>query len=207
VTPAELAAIRKRHDDDQSITFVMYSRLAQIHADRAALLAHVAELERERDEARAEYLRRHHEYMDYRYGDTGKPPGAELVIADLRAELAEAKRDLRLCQGHDIVAKFRMLAAERDDLLDKLMAAQAERDRLHAELAEAKRDAEKLRADPEADLFSDEMDAAAAEFHAVRYGILKNASRANEQTDGEVVIRKSLAAAFKRYVSALKDTP
>ena len=53
------------------------------------------------------------------------PCAAAAEIERLRADLEEAQRDLRLCRGHDIVAKFRMLAAERDDLLDKLIAARA----------------------------------------------------------------------------------
>jgi hypothetical protein len=49
-----------------------------------------------------------------------------------RAE--EAERDLRLCRGHDLVAKFRMLAAERDDMLDKLIAERTRRAALRAAL-------------------------------------------------------------------------
>jgi hypothetical protein len=33
-------------------------------------------------------------------GDTGKPPGAESVIADLRAELAEAKREIEVLRQY-----------------------------------------------------------------------------------------------------------
>ena len=37
-------------------------------------------------------------------------------IDRLRSELEEAQRDLRLCTGHNTVAKFKMLVAEREDL-------------------------------------------------------------------------------------------
>jgi hypothetical protein len=47
----------------------------------------IERLTRERDEAKADYLRRHHEYMDYRYGSEGLPEGAELTINRLQAAL------------------------------------------------------------------------------------------------------------------------
>lgn len=60
---------------------------------------------------------------------------------------------------------------------------------------------------PEDDLFSDAMDSAANAFHSTRYGILKNAERTGEITDGERVIRRSLAAAFNAYVREIGPTP
>ena len=50
-------------------------------------------------------------------------------LARVTAERDAARRDLRLCRDHDIVAKFRMIAAERDDLLDKLIAERTKADR------------------------------------------------------------------------------
>ena len=50
------------------------------------------------------------------------------------AERDAARRDLRLCRGHDIMAKFRMIAAERDDLLDKLIAERTKADRARESL-------------------------------------------------------------------------
>jgi BMFP domain-containing protein YqiC len=66
-------------------------------------------------------------------------------VADLEAKLAEAERDLRLCKGHDIVSKFRMLAAERDDLLDKLIAERTRVADLEAKLAAAETERDALR--------------------------------------------------------------
>jgi predicted RNase H-like nuclease (RuvC/YqgF family) len=80
----------------------------------------------------AEKLASHwdHEYVKARQYNRN----LENRIADLESKLAEAERDLRLCKGHDIVSKFRMLAAERDDLLDKLIAERTRREALEAAL-------------------------------------------------------------------------
>jgi hypothetical protein len=59
----------------------------------------------------------------YRYVDEADHDAA---MAEKDAEIEELRRDMRLCRGHDIVAKFRVLSAERDDMLDKLIAAKAE---------------------------------------------------------------------------------
>ena len=60
---------------------------------------------------------------------------------------------------------------------------------------------------PENDLFSDAMDAAASAFHSTRWGIVKNAEKAGEPSDGERTVRRSLAAAFNAYVAELGPTP
>jgi hypothetical protein len=67
------------------------------------------------------------------------PNGSWVKLSDYDAAVRraeEAERDLRLCQGHDIAAKFRMLAAERDDLLDKLIADRTRLAALDARMAE-----------------------------------------------------------------------
>jgi hypothetical protein len=51
-------------------------------------------------------------------------------VSEKDAEIEELKRDMRLCRGYDIVAEFRMLSAEPDDMLDKLIAAKDEIARL-----------------------------------------------------------------------------
>lgn len=58
-------------------------------------------------------------------------------------------------------------------------------------------------ADPENDLFSDAMDRAVQAHHAVRHGAMRNAERAGEQVDPEIVARRAMAAGITAYLQEL----
>jgi hypothetical protein len=57
---------------------------------------------------------------------------------------------------------------------------------------------------PESDLFSDAMDRAVSMFHSVRHGAMRNAERAGEQMDGELLARRALAAGIAAYLEELR---
>lgn len=90
------------------------------------------------------------------------------------------------------------------DILQRLKnLAEVQRHFENTIYADAATEIERLRSDPEADLFSDAMDRAASTFHSVMHGARKNAERANEPMDGEKLVRRALAAAFRDYVAEI----
>ena len=61
------------------------------------------------------------------------------------------------------------------------------------------------RIDPEADLYSDAMDAAVGAYHSVRHGAMRNAERVGEAADGEKTVRRALALGISEYLRVLRE--
>lgn len=117
----------------------------------------------------------------------GNENAAPIMLGEAALMWSEFKRQERL------LAQLREEIAEMD----------AENQRLLEEIRAAHEPSAAL-PDPEKYLYSDAMDAAASAFHSTRHGILKNAERVGETTDGEKLIRRSIAAAFNAYLLELR---
>ena len=63
-----------------------------------------------------------------------------------------------------------------------------------------------LNVDPEEDLYSDAMDDAVAAYHSVRHGAMRNAERAGETANGELIVRRALAFGFGAYMRFLRES-
>jgi hypothetical protein len=101
MTPEELAAIREHHadyerecvyGDEISKVIADAACMPKCHADRAALLAHVEQLERDRDEAQINAEK----FRQSMYAVEKDALRLQTESDALRAELAEAKRELAL---------------------------------------------------------------------------------------------------------------